>query len=239
MYARPQFEDGETTTLGVSGKLWREALIMYDRRSRTLWSQIDGRAKAGPLEGRALEKIPSQVTTWAAWRARHPETLVLVKPALERSAYASYHEKASWVGLPWQRGARDERLPPKTLVLGVDLGPSVEADGLAVRLDSLDATGLLARTVDDTPILVVTDGDPRAALAYVRRVDRQILDFEWHAEGDAPPKALVDRQTGSTWSWLTGTALTGPLEGRTLEPLPTTPIYWTTWVAFHPETALW
>ena len=34
------------TTFGVSGKLWRDALIMYDRDSRSLWSQIDGVAGA-------------------------------------------------------------------------------------------------------------------------------------------------------------------------------------------------
>lgn len=62
MYARSL--DGEVLTLGVSGALWRDALVMFDRASGSLFSQVDGRALRGAHEGRAMEEIPSVVTTW-------------------------------------------------------------------------------------------------------------------------------------------------------------------------------
>lgn len=236
MYARPRFEDGETSTFGVSGKLWRDALVMYDRKSRSLWSQVDGRAWAGPSSGQSLQKIPSQVTTWASWKQQHPETLVLVKPVIDKSPYQSYYERASWVGLPWTRVSKDDRLPAKTLVLGIELDGSAS---LAVDLEHLEQTQWLSGEVDDLPVLVVAPRDPRAALAYVRRVEGQVLDLEPDRDQGTESTHFVDRQTGSRWFWETGEAVSGPLAGKRLPALPTTPIYWVTWTAFHPESALW
>jgi hypothetical protein len=52
---------------------------MYDRKTRSLWSQVNGKAVAGPRAGEQLQEIPSEQTTWKQWRTRHPNTLVLVK----------------------------------------------------------------------------------------------------------------------------------------------------------------
>lgn len=202
---------------------------MYDRKTRSLWSQIDGVAKAGPAEGDRLEKIPSQLMTWRAWRALHPETWVLVKPPLEESPYASYHESASWVGLPWARGGRDDRLDGKTLVLGVDLE---NRGAVAVALEKLGA-GQLVSGERGLPLVIVGAEDPRAATVFSRRMDDRVLDFSWRGGH------LIDRQTGTAWDPQRGVAVRGVLEGRRLEAVAATPIYWSTWTAFYPETALW
>ena len=34
-------------TFGVSGRLWRENLVMYDRQTNSWWSQASGRSRAG------------------------------------------------------------------------------------------------------------------------------------------------------------------------------------------------
>ena len=84
MYALPQI-DGRASTLGVSGMLWRDALLMYDRASSSLWTQITGEAVAGPMKGKKLDELPSEMTTWRVWKAKHPDTLVLDKPPLAGS----------------------------------------------------------------------------------------------------------------------------------------------------------
>ncbi|MEL7059140.1 MAG: DUF3179 domain-containing (seleno)protein, partial [Acidobacteriota bacterium] len=239
VFSRPMSEDGEATTLGVSGKLWREALVMYDRHTLSLWSQVDGVAKAGPLAGESLRKIPSQITTWAAWRARHPATRVLLKPRLDGSAYADYHESDGWLGVPWTRAPDDDRLPTKTLVLGVEVPTDAGVLGLAIRPESLEAA-VTQGEIAGIPIVVATSGDPRAALAYRRTVQGRVLEFEWHPATEADRHDhLVDAQTGSRWNWLTGAAEAGPLADEHLEPLVTTPIYWGTWIGFHPGVELW
>ncbi len=184
------------------------------------------------MVGQTLTKIPSQVSTWATWKNQHPNTQVLVKPALEKSPYSSYFERASWVGLPWTRISRDNRLPAKTLIIGIELGDS---SALAIPTEQLEREGWISGEVAGLPVLVGAPQDPRAALAYVRRIGNRELDFSTSTEG----VYLIDQQTGSRWQWATGAAVSGPLAGEKLMPLQTTPIYWATWTAFHPDTVLW
>ena len=66
-------------TFGVSGILRDRALVMYDRRSTSLWTQR-GLAIAGPLRGLRLRQLPSERAAWAHWQQRHPHTLVMVSP---------------------------------------------------------------------------------------------------------------------------------------------------------------
>jgi len=118
VYARPQI-NGNPTTLGVSGMLWRDALIMYDRATDSLWSQVNGTAVAGPAKGKRLQELPSELTTWGAWKRRQPDTLVLVKPALAGSVYDDYFADSGRIGV---RGSTnpDPRLPGKELVIGIE-----------------------------------------------------------------------------------------------------------------------
>ncbi len=91
--------DGSTPTFGVSGLLWNSGPILYDRTpgQESLWSPFLARAIAGAAASRGdtLKLRPSQVVTWADWRARHPDTTVLAPdPALaqeyRREPFGSY-----------------------------------------------------------------------------------------------------------------------------------------------------
>lgn len=48
--------EGKTLDLGVSGALYRDSLVMYDRETGSYWSQIDGKALRGPLTGKKLSR---------------------------------------------------------------------------------------------------------------------------------------------------------------------------------------
>lgn len=49
------------------------------------------------------------------------------------------------------------------------------------------------------------------------------------ADGDV---IVRDRETGSTWSGLSGEAIDGPLAGRRLQQLPTFYAFWFSWTDF-------
>ena len=68
---------GSTYTFGVSGLLYNSDVLLYDRETRSLWSQLMGASVAGTNSGKTLEVITSQMVTWAEWKERYPETLVL------------------------------------------------------------------------------------------------------------------------------------------------------------------
>lgn len=92
---------GQVREFGISGRLYRSNVLMYDRQADTkdesLWSQLQMRAVVGPAaeEGLEMKLLPSEMTTWADWRARHPQTTVLTESTghrrdYSRNPYASY-----------------------------------------------------------------------------------------------------------------------------------------------------
>ena len=70
-------ENGEQFSLGVSGKLYNNNLVMYDRRDRTLYPQIYFTGVWGGRENQSLTLLPVIETTWAAWKQMYPETTVV------------------------------------------------------------------------------------------------------------------------------------------------------------------
>ncbi len=116
--------NGQTLSFGVSGKLYRNSLIMYDRQTGSLWSHFLGAAVKGPLKGTRLRFIPSTFTESRAWRRDHPNTLVLATGEGRLDPYESYYVRGDTGILGTRR--RDARLAPKDLVLGV-LQPAAKA----------------------------------------------------------------------------------------------------------------
>ncbi|MFQ5720615.1 MAG: DUF3179 domain-containing protein, partial [Acidobacteriota bacterium] len=68
---------GRRAVFGVSGLLYNSDVLMYDKRSMSLISQMMFQAVTGPLRGTRLATLPASTTTWETWKARHPATLVL------------------------------------------------------------------------------------------------------------------------------------------------------------------
>jgi Protein of unknown function (DUF3179) len=71
--------DGGRRTFGTSGLLYRSNKLMFDRETKTLWSQMTGEAVLGSLAAKAerLAVLPMTLTTWGEWRTLHPDTTVL------------------------------------------------------------------------------------------------------------------------------------------------------------------
>lgn len=230
MYARPEI-DGQTTTLGVSGMLWRDALIMYDRASKSLWSQVLGEAVAGPETGRKLEEIPSELTTWADWKTRYPDTYVLAKPELPGSNYELYHRDSVDIGVKGTRNP-DRRLPGKSLVVGLEDGEKTAT----VPLEHLWYVEPVMNTeAFGKPVVIATQPEQVSAHAFIRRNGDRTLTFE-PAEGR--PYRARDKETGSTWDLVEGVAMDGELTGAMLKRVEGTTVYWGIWAQFHPETVI-
>jgi hypothetical protein len=56
--------EDKTHTFGVSGLLYNSDVILYDRETESLWSQLMHEAVSGPLKGSKLRIIPTANTTW-------------------------------------------------------------------------------------------------------------------------------------------------------------------------------
>jgi len=119
---------GEVREFGVSGLLYNSDVLLYDRQTESLWSQIQSKAVSGPLKGKRLTRIPIQHTTWEAWLGRG-DSLVLSRDTgyrrdYSRSPYGSY---ASDADLYFPVNARSARYHPKERVLGIEIGARFKA----------------------------------------------------------------------------------------------------------------
>lgn len=82
---------------GVSGLLYNSDLLMYDRQTEGLWSQIPGKAITGTLAGTRLERLPVIHLTWAEWKKQYPDSLILSKDTgynrdYSRAPYSGYEK---------------------------------------------------------------------------------------------------------------------------------------------------
>jgi hypothetical protein len=162
--------DGEETEFGVSGLLHNNDLIMYDRKTESIWQQITGRALAGPKRGETLEAVPVSMAGWADWRDANPGAVVLAPPAAAdqyvKNAYGDY---ATSDRLLFPVSSQDARLHAKKVIYGVELderaiavdsewllgqgGWEYEVEGQSVRLQVDEAGGVLG-FAGDRPVPV-------------------------------------------------------------------------------------
>jgi hypothetical protein len=218
---------GRKLTFIVSGRLWRNSLIMQDRETGTYWSHVTGEALEGPLKGKKLSMLPAVHTTWKSWRDRHPATTVLEKGReILSSTYTQYFEDPQRTGIFRARYAM-KRMPGKALVHGLRLG----VHSLAVRDETLAVGAFVLANVGDEPV-VVARGRDGGVRAFKARAEGKVLKFEW----DEKTGAAVDTRTGSAWDLERGVAVEGELAGQRLEEIPVTLAFWFAWSNFNPDS---
>lgn len=189
---------GRELSFGVSGKLYKDALVMFDRETDSLWTQVDGTVLRGELEGAKLETVPITQTTWKVWKRLHPDTLVLLKGRkISGSGYAEYDKDAKMFGLSGLQNP-DERLPGKAMVISLRDG----LDALALPIRKLKKNPFHQTTLNGRPIVVVWNPGSKTAGVYERRLNGEELDF--YVTGQGRVLKLRDKQTGTTWNGLTG-----------------------------------
>ena len=126
----------------------------------------------------------------------------------------------------------DKRLPPRTLVLGIEIGDK----SIAYPLSALQKQSPIMDTIGSTSIMLLLGEDKRSVRAFERNVDGRRLEF--FQKTDAPGFQLLDVETGSTWNF-EGKAVSGPLAGKQLKKVFVLEDFWFDWRIYHPDTALY
>ena len=221
--------DGQAVEFGTTGKLYNSNLLMYDRLTDTYWSQAIGTAVKGQLSGSVLDAVPFDIITWGDWKAVHPDTLVLTTDTGHSRAYNvdPYENYYTDRRVIFPIDNRDDRLHPKEVILGFNLGNVSKAYPQA----AVESATLVNDSVGDTKILLASLF-PGNARAFDRMAGGQILEFEY-SDG-----RIIDTASGSVWNY-DGLAVSGTLQGQQLSRLPIEPGFWFEWAAFHPQTLLY
>lgn len=116
-------------SFGVSGLLYNSDVLLYDRQTASLWSQILSQAVSGPLKGTHLTSIALSHTTWADWKRRYPDTLVLSTDTGFARDYARdpYEGYAQNPALLFPVKGQSARYHPKEQVIGVKVNGKFKA----------------------------------------------------------------------------------------------------------------
>jgi len=114
---------------GVSGLLYNSDVLLYDRETESLWSQILAKAINGPQKGKSMKSLPLTHTSWQYWQTKYPDSLVLSTNTgytrdYSKSPYVGY-EKSNKIFFPVS--SSDQRFHNKEWVLGVNIGESFKA----------------------------------------------------------------------------------------------------------------
>lgn len=72
-YALDPLVKGERVEFGTSGKLWKSNLVMYDRKTNSLWSQVLAEAVVGEMTGTELKTLPSDQMRYGEWKKTNPK----------------------------------------------------------------------------------------------------------------------------------------------------------------------
>ncbi len=237
---------GRVERFQVSGKLYRSDLVMADRRTRSLWPQLLGRAAAGRAKGAALAQIAAHVASLASFRESFPTGIVLSRQTGSTRAYG-FNPYTGYLTrtapFPSFFAPRpDPRLRPMERVVGV----SDASGSRAYPVAALARTGVFAERTPGRDVVVFWRRGTRSALddasvargryvgstgVFVAASGGRHLDFEASGSG------FRDRQTGSTWTVL-GVATAGPLKGRRLQPVTSVEAFWFAWAGSHPGTTI-
>ncbi len=183
----------EPLQFGVSGLLLDSNLVMYDKQpdavtggekisqqstqiatvsASSLWSQMAGKAIAGPALGKTLTQIPNvNVCTWKHWLAAHPTTEVILPDPQDEQRMKSFSYSryllSPRIDFPIGRKAdtktRTSQLPDKMPVIAITAGGETRVVTLREAADR-GADAPWNFDVGGVPIVVASQKDPASVL---------------------------------------------------------------------------
>jgi len=210
--------------------------VFKDRETGSRWQQSSLEAISGPLQGQHLKLYPFLLTDWREWQRLHPHTLVL-KPLPGYAERIAAKNEMIRQGLSGEGSApdgvlrHDDRLKPRVMILGLDVGKA----SMAFPLSTLHHVKVVNNRIGDQPVLIVNQPGSDTTTAFIARARGKVVTFE---AANAGATELTDRETHSRWDAY-GRCVSGPLRGTHLQSLILEPEYWFAWSEFHPNTAIY
>jgi hypothetical protein len=225
---------------GTSGKLYNSNLVMYDRTSKSLWSQALAEGIVGKYAGTKLQRVPFDVAYWKEWKQLYPDSKVLSRDTGSNRPYGAdpYGDYYTNSDVLFPVSNKDSRLDLKEIVVGVENKGQFKA----YKQQDIENKKVINDQVNGKPIALFSSY-PFMIRAYDPLVEGGggggeqtivLLQFEYNTKD----KSFIDKQTGSLWNF-EGKAISGQMKGKQLTRLPFDEGFWFEWIAFHPKSALY
>ncbi len=198
---------GRTRRFGISGLLYNSNVLLYDRQphpqDESLWSQLQMRAVTGPAAEKrlTLTALPCDLTTWADWTRRHPETTVLSPNTGYARDYGGSPYKRYFAGerlmFPVRpRPDRRMKLKNKDRLVIVKVGDSMRAYPVRTVARLANAPGGFEDTLNDQHFRLIPVDDAetvRVEFTEPSAGDNAVLYAFWFAWHAMHPKTEIFR----------------------------------------------
>lgn len=225
--------NGSVTEFGVSGLIYKNNLIPFDRNTESLWSQMLLTGIHGNFLGEELPHIQVIETEWGTWKQAFPDSEVMVETEFDqpydRYLYGDYRFDHNDILFPVEN--TDDRLQKKDRIHGLLSGGTQKAYPIANFRDGIE---IINDDFAGNSIVIIGSSDLNIGATYSRTIDGTLLQFS--GVQNALPVVMTD-QEGNRWN-LFGEAVEGPRTGARLESFTSYNAYWFAWVDFFPQTFL-
>ena len=232
------FVDGERLELGVSGLLFANNLMVYDRISGDFYGpqlSVEGQCSNFREESLGLRSV--QEMSWGRWKDLHPDTKVVGdRTGIPRNyssngyPYGNYDQLTS-SDLLFPQDNLDTSRPIKERVMAIRLGEDGGRGYPFGELREMGETSVVNELVGGIPTAVFYESrDGETAVAFDARVEGETLTFSVAEDG-----TWVDAQTSSTWT-IDGSAIAGEMAGVSLSTREDAyVVFWFAWRHFQPD----
>lgn len=229
------FVDGNRLDLGVSGLLFANNLVLFDRITGGVYGpQLSVEGKCSNFRGESIGLRSVQEMSWGRWKGLYPDTKVVGGNTGFGRNYRAYpygsYDQITSNDLLFPMGGVDTSRPIKERVLAIRIGEGGRGYPFG-ELFELGETSVVNELVGGVPTVVFYESrDGETALAFDARVGGQTLTFSAAEDG-----TWLDEQTGSTWT-VDGSAIAGPMAGERLSARADAYVlFWFAWRHFQPD----
>lgn len=213
--------NGDPVEFGVSGLLFRNNLIPYDRKTNTNYSQMQMRGVNGSLKGEQLNTLPVFQTKWSTWKQLFPQAQVLTTETGYSRNYDGYLYGKDYLEVdspPLFPLTLDDKIPQtykrrQYIVIQKDVGIELAGTNIYTIQDFETGINIKEDIIAGTNIAIAGSSDLDFAVGFERQLsDGTMLNFE--PVQDELPVIMKD-QEDNKWDIL-GRAVEGPREGEQL-----------------------
>ncbi len=223
------------TTFGVSGLIYNNNLIPYDRQTNSNWSQMRLDCVNGPLINTEIKTFQLLETRWFTWKEMYPETKVLsLNTGIDRPyglyPYGDY--KTNEDNLLFPLDIDDRRLNRKERVHGIIIDDVAKV----YRFGSFTSTNTLINDiVNGREVIIVGNSNKNFIVSFYPKIEDgtnlvlSVVDEE---------NVILEDNLGNKWD-VFGYAVSGPAKGKNLKGTESFMGYWFSWGAFYPNSEIY